>query len=285
MKTQITVAAMALALIGCRQGNQMNEGAGAQNDASKTEKQKIEQAAKEAQRQISDDAKAQKEKVEAQAKAAKAKLEAESKQAAAQKTESQKDVQAQTQKIEESAGAGTQKVAQQQQKDEQLTQQVKQTLGLNDQQSEKAKNIQAEVKGGTATLRGTVQSDAEKQQMESQLKTIPGITSVENKLEVSKDQAQGQSQKVNESAGAATQQKTPQGQPSDEQLTSQVKQTLGLTDPQSQKAKDIQVEVKNGAAKLSGSVQTEAEKQQMETQLRAVQGVTSVDNQLQVMGQ
>jgi hypothetical protein len=70
----------------------------------------------------------------------------------------------------------------------------------------------------------------------------------------------------------------------DQQLMVQVRQALtrGATVADAQ---NVQVSVQNGAVILSGTVPSEAERQEMEQQARQVQGVQSVNNQLQVLGQ
>jgi osmotically-inducible protein OsmY len=47
-------------------------------------------------------------------------------------------------------------------------------------------------------------------------------------------------------------------------------------------ARDISVSVDNGVVTLRGHVSTEAEKQNIESRVRAMTGVTSVNNQLSV---
>ena len=69
----------------------------------------------------------------------------------------------------------------------------------------------------------------------------------------------------------------------DQQLTQQVQTAIkGAQQDQNQ---NVQVTVSNGKATLTGTVKSEAEKQQVETTAKQVSGVTSVDNQLKVEAQ
>ena len=49
-----------------------------------------------------------------------------------------------------------------------------------------AKNVKIITTGGKVTLRGTVKSDDEKATIESKAKATPGVTSVDNQLDVKK---------------------------------------------------------------------------------------------------
>ena len=61
------------------------------------------------------------------------------------------------------------------------------SMQLRSDNSAAAQNVQVENSGnGKITLKGTVSSDAEKSQIESQAKAIPGVNDVDNELDVQK---------------------------------------------------------------------------------------------------
>jgi osmotically-inducible protein OsmY len=200
MKTIVILAAASLAFVGCNQrDNTMNESAGAQKDqieqskdaqkdALNQQKKSIEQSKDQQEDQISAQAKAEKKQIEAQADAQKAQLDAQKKQADAQAAAAKSDVNAQ-QKVNEAAGAANTEIAAQTQgtdADKQLQQQVRQsfmsTLGQDNPSA--MKNITVMAADGKVTLKGSVKTEGEKQNLETQAQKIPGVTSVDNQLEV-----------------------------------------------------------------------------------------------------
>jgi hyperosmotically inducible protein len=68
--------------------------------------------------------------------------------------------------------------------DVELTRQIRAAINQNDQLSTMAKNIKIITAGGKVTLRGPVKSSAEEQQIVEKVKATPGVTSVENQLEI-----------------------------------------------------------------------------------------------------
>ena len=186
MKT-ILLLALALGVAACSQQN-MDERAGADN-AIEAKKDQIDTAADAAKDQIKADAKAQEEKIEAQAKAAKAELEATEAQAEAQAAAQNKDLEAQAQRIEEAAGAeskqqitaeATAAKNEDLRKDDQKDfSDFRTALGLRDQDS-----VEVHIEDGKATLKGDVDSEARKNELEQKARSFQGVTEVENKLEV-----------------------------------------------------------------------------------------------------
>lgn len=199
MKTIVILAAASLAFVGCnKRDNAMNESAGAQKDqieqskdaqkdALNQQKKGIEQSKDQAQDQISTQAKAEKKQLEAQADAQKAQLDAQKKQVEAQAAVAKADVTAE-QKVNEAAGAANDHLAQTQgtDADKQLSQQVRQsfTTTLGQDNPAAMKNITVIAMDGKVTLKGTVATEGEKKNLEAQAKKIPGVTSVDNQLEV-----------------------------------------------------------------------------------------------------
>ena len=211
MKNSIILIIAAMVAIGCDQQRQ------ATNDRSlDSEKSAVTKSAREAKKAVEAKADAQKERLDAEAKAAQARIDAEKARAKAEATDAQAKVDAASQQIRDAAGGAaanvqtqtgagqssaatptatpaaptatpttTQQPGATAESDQKLTDQVRSAVtGGANETSEAAKNIQVSVSGGTATLKGTVKTDAEKQQAESAAKAVPGVTKVENEIQV-----------------------------------------------------------------------------------------------------
>jgi len=212
MKTIVMLAAASLAFVGCNkqddsmgdsaraEKNQIEQSSDAQKAALNDQKKSIEQVADQAQDQISAQAKAEKNQIEAQADAQQAQIDAEKKQIEAQAEAAKAEVTAQA-KINEAAGAkldpnisvnanATDKSigisANVSDADRTLTQQIRQsfTTTLGKDNPAAVENIMVTSEGGKVTLKGTVKTDAEKKNLEAQVKAMSGVTSVDNQLEV-----------------------------------------------------------------------------------------------------
>jgi hyperosmotically inducible periplasmic protein len=170
--------------------------------------------------------------------------------------------------------AGAQKDQIEQSKDAQeqaLNQEKKQIEQSKDQAQEQ---ISAQAKAEKKQLES--QADAQKAQLEAQKKQV------EAQADAAKAEANAQ-EKVNEAAGAAT----PQDQgtsDSDRKITMEIRQSLTTTTPTdlSTAAKNVTIISKDGVVTLKGTVKTEAEKADLEARAKAVSGVKSVDNKLEV---
>lgn len=68
--------------------------------------------------------------------------------------------------------------------DMEVTQRVRQSVTKNDQLSIAAKNVKIITVDGRVTLRGPVNSDAEKQKIEQLAHSVEGVKSIDNQLEV-----------------------------------------------------------------------------------------------------
>jgi len=69
---------------------------------------------------------------------------------------------------------------------------------------------------------------------------------------------------------------------SDVELTRQIRQSINQNDQMSTAAKNIKIITANGKVTLRGPVNSAAEQQQILDKVKAIQGVSSVDNQLEV---
>ena len=71
-------------------------------------------------------------------------------------------------------------------KDRDITAAIRRSVVADGSLSFNAKNVKIITVGGKVTLRGPVKSDAEKATIESKAKSAPGVTEVDNQLEVKK---------------------------------------------------------------------------------------------------
>ena len=206
MKMPLILAAAALLAAGCNQQRQ------AANDQSRDQnKDSIQKTAREAKAEIDKEAKAKKEMLDAEVKSAQAKLDAEKARAKAQSVDAESKVDAAAQSIREAAGTAAEKTqvetgtGKSQQNpvatatpipakpaetsandsDQKLTDQVRTAIqGGAAEASDVSKDVQLSASGGVVTIKGTVKSEEEKSRIESAAKAVPGVTKVENQLEV-----------------------------------------------------------------------------------------------------
>ena len=192
MKQIFLASAVCVLLIGCsKQSNISPEGtaAGSQSasSAAKDEKNQIDSAAKEAERQVSDSAKAQKDKIQSEAKEAKAEIDAQKAQAEAATSQAQKNLDEQSKKIHDAVGSAQQTITGQQ-RDEQQTLQKARDAAKQD------RNVNVDLDNGTVVLRGTVNSQQEKDDVENHVKQATGDQNIKNDLKVNDNSNNSSSQ-------------------------------------------------------------------------------------------
>ena len=205
MRIPLMITAVALIAVGCDQ--QQQERARAERSAGES-KDSIQESAQQAKAAIEDEAEAKKQMLEAEAKAAQARIEAEQARAKAQAADASAKVDSATENIREAAGTagqtteketgvsepssqpGTEKPSQPGAEpagdDQKLAEQVRTSLNgaATDPDASASRNIEVSAADGVVTLKGTVKSDIEKQQLEARAKAVPGVNKVENQLEV-----------------------------------------------------------------------------------------------------
>ena len=131
--------------------------------------------------------------------------------------------------------------------------------------------VTSEVKNGTVTLSGTVQTQNDKEKLENEIRKIRGVRDVKNNVTV--EPRSGQSMESRNSRD--------QEQISDDQLMKDIRYELSpgmFTSGYEQ----VKVDVKNGQVTLTGSVQTPKDKEEVDKKVRKVKGVRSVDNEVRV---
>jgi osmotically-inducible protein OsmY len=125
-----------------------------------------------------------------------------------------------------------------------------------------ARDINVDTLGGAVTLFGTVPTEAAKRAAETEIRKVDGVKSVENALEVV----------PHVSAAAVDRQ--------DEQVKDAIEKRLKAREDLSDAS--IDVEVANGAARLTGSVPTQTDRLTALTVARSTEGVRSVVGDLTV---
>jgi hyperosmotically inducible protein len=177
------------------------------------------------------------------------------------------------------------------------------TIGCNrDQQAssdQSLKTDQDSIKKSADAARKDIdaQAKAEKERVDAESKAAQSkidAAKAETKADAANAQTRVESEtkKIQDAAGSAGAKIESQaGQAKstsdiDQKLTEQVQTTLkgDASDPTAaaQAPKDVQVTVLNGVVTLKGTVKTDAEKAALEQKIKAVPGVTKVDNQLTV---
>lgn len=158
------------------------------------------------------------------------------------------------------AGSATQRTTGQTIDDTVIAGRVKAALVEND--TTKARQINVEVYRGVVQLNGFVDSQEQKTTATRVAKGIQGVKEVHNNLEVGEGS------------------RTAGGVVDDSVITARVKSAL-VTDSRTQ-ARDINVTTNSGVVQLGGFVDSSDEKAAAAEIARSVQGVKSVDNQLDV---
>lgn len=129
---------------------------------------------------------------------------------------------------------------------------------LVDNPDTKARQIDVETRNGVVQLNGFVDSASEKMSAESTAKSIAGVKSVSNNLQIREGER---------TAGNVI---------DDSTITAKVKSAL-MTDSRT-KAHEVEVKTYKGVVSLGGFVATDAEKQAAESLAEGVEGVAKVEN-------
>ncbi|MGB7930802.1 MAG: BON domain-containing protein [Gammaproteobacteria bacterium] len=135
--------------------------------------------------------------------------------------------------------------------------------------------IDAEVENGVVTLRGTVESDVERDHAGELARGVDGIREVKNELKVSPDASQMQA--GDDSSGA---ERSFLRKVDDANQTAKVKSQLLWNSNTSGLA--IDVDTRNAVVTLSGNVASEAEAELAEQIARNTRDVSGVENNLKV---
>lgn len=132
-------------------------------------------------------------------------------------------------------------------------------------------SIDTEVKDGEVMLTGTVRSDIDRDLAEEIAKSLDGVKSVGNSLEIKEDM---------EDPGLPESDTSFLQKVKDATTTAQVK--TRLIGNENISAGDIDVDTKNDVVRLSGMVRSATERQLAEFIARNTSGVLSVSNELEI---
>tara|TARA_R110002167_G_scaffold753_3_gene3293 strand:- start:129 stop:1115 length:987 start_codon:yes stop_codon:yes gene_type:complete len=149
--------------------------------------------------------------------------------------------------------------------------------------------IDTEVKDGVATLRGTVDSDVERDLAEELALGVDGIREVNNELKVSPDASEkyyadqrARRDARNTSEGDADAHRSFMRKVEDANITAKVKSQLLWNGSTSGLAVDV--DTRNGRVTLNGDVESEAEAELAEQIAHNTDDVRGVENKLRVTG-
>ncbi|HXW07493.1 MAG TPA: BON domain-containing protein [Vicinamibacterales bacterium] len=146
----------------------------------------------------------------------------------------------------------------------------------------KARNIDVDTNEGTVTLRGTVQTEAERRQALTIARNVEGVRNVTDELRV---EAPSDTAETADGGPAAAAEPLPDVKPiqrPDAWVTMKIQSKYFLdTDV---KGREIDVDTQNGVVTLKGSVETAGQSQTAEQIARETEGVKKVVNQLTVSG-
>jgi len=132
--------------------------------------------------------------------------------------------------------------------------------------------INIDTQDGIVTLQGVVRTDIQRDLAGEIAKNAKGVRSVRNELQVSEGAVDNADQIDRTFSQAVV----------DASTTASVKTALALT--KGVKASDVNVTTRWGTVTLTGTVASEAEKQQAEEVTRKTEGVKEVEDKLQVRG-
>ena len=206
----LVFAAIAVIAVGC---NQQREAKNDRSTVRDQDKNAIRETARDAKSEIDKEAKAKKDMLDAEAKAAQAKIDAEKAKAKAETTDAQSKTENAAQNIRDAAGAASAKAQTEvgtvkgdsttpstapattpapptttttTDSDQKLADQVRSAIstGAAGAPPKPSNDVQVSASGGVVTLKGTVASDTEKNQVETAAKAVPGVSKVDNQLQV-----------------------------------------------------------------------------------------------------
>lgn len=135
---------------------------------------------------------------------------------------------------------------------------------LTDDETTKARDIKVETYNGVVQLTGFVDTSAEKSRAGEVARIVDGVKEVQNNIEVATKTAERSTGEVVD----------------DGMITAKVK--AALIDNPVTKARQINVDTRQGVVQLQGFVDTNEEKMAAGDVARAVSGVQSVSNDLEV---
>ncbi len=168
--------------------------------------------------------------------------------------------------------------------DRALTERVQQALN-NGTTAALAPNVNVSSQNGVVSLTGSVPSDQTRQSVDDVVRNLPGVTSVMDRLQITPapgTTGQTASQPPAYGTSPASNAATTPALSNDTQLANAIHQQLQNDSSVASFASNIRVSAQQGTVMLSGYVPSDQARQQVDSIVRNVNGVTTVMDQLQV---
>lgn len=134
-------------------------------------------------------------------------------------------------------------------------------------------DVNARVYNGTVTLSGTVESEEERQDVESRIRGVTGVNNVNDQLQITPKTSSNDSKSTDESAEANSD-TSIQKQVDDALKNNYVKKNFDA----------VTATVSNGVVTLTGTVDNDKDRQEIRDRLQKIKGVSNVTDNLQVSG-
>ncbi len=141
-------------------------------------------------------------------------------------------------------------------------------------------DVSYDVNGGHVTLRGTVDSQENKDQVDNSIKKIDGVTGVTNEITVVKAGSKGYTDEQLLNSEKKYPRDTATGT-DDRQLNARIRDKLSLG-WFSKNSETVVIRTANGTVIITGTVEKPEDVQKVTDQVKAIEGVNNVNNQLQV---
>lgn len=135
------------------------------------------------------------------------------------------------------------------------------------------KNVSYDVNNGNVTLRGSVDTQENKKQVEDNVRNINGVRQVNNQITVVKEN-QGT---YSDSQMQTSEQKDFASNAQDRQINAKIRDKLN-----NKGYETLMIRTTNGVVVISGTVDKQEDLQKINDQIKNIEGVRSVNNQLRV---
>lgn len=142
--------------------------------------------------------------------------------------------------------------------------------------------VSFDVNNGNVTLRGTVDSQENRNKVEEAVRKIEGVRNVNNQITITRDNSNTNA--YSESQLQSSEKKYPQDRaasPQDRQLNAKIRDKLG-SGWFSKGYETLVIRTNNGVVVISGSVDKIDDAQKIIDQLNEIEGIRAVNNQLRV---
>lgn len=169
-----------------------------------------------------------------------------------------------------------------QQDDRTITERIRQVIISDQNLSPSAKIIRITTSNGTVILQGVVNSEREKQDIEKKTKDIKGVKNVTNQLEIKAKPKNGDETADYQRNAPGSTKKATQAE-IDKTTSQNLRQNIFSDESLAKNLKNFRVTTINGKVILNGTVSSLKDKQEIEKRAQKMDGVTKVQNNLEVI--